>query len=256
MTVIEQLEPLHHRLLHAIHGIAESDLHRPEREGKWSIANVIAHLTDAELVTSTRIRAILAEDTPRMISYAQDSWTRIREGESVADLLEQLWFHRRANVSLLRRQPSLERKGVHGEYGTLTLSELVERHVEHIENHVAQIERIKATLGLASSSTPSNGALTAARDGRVSSPGPGVTITELWRNGVHRALRVELAAGASWPGVDHHIPGPEEVYVLSGDFIDGEHHFPPGTFVHYPAGSSHTPRSESGCALFVFYGEG
>ena len=254
--MIEKLEPLHHRLLHAIHGIADSDLHRPEREGKWSIANVIAHLTDAELVTSTRIRAIVAEENPRLLAYPQEKWVRVHDGESVAELLEQLWFHRRANVSVLRRQPSLDRAGVHLEYGPLTLRELLEKHIEHIEKHLAQIERIKRTLGLESTTTPSTASLASARDGNASSPGPGVTITELWSGGVHRALRVELAPGASWPGVDYHVPGPEEVYVLSGEFIDGDHRFAPGTFVHYPAGSSHIPRSENGCSLFVFYGEG
>ena len=248
---------LHHRLLHSIHGIAEADLYRPEREGKWSIANVIAHLADGELVTSTRIRAILAEDNPRLLSYSQDAWARVHDGEGVAELLEQLWFHRRANASRVgRNSDALERTGVHAEYGPLTLRGLIERHIAHIEHHLEQIERIKTTLGLASTSTPSIDGLAAATTGRASSPGPGVTVTELWRNGVHRALRVDFAPGASWPGLDHHIPGPEEVYVLAGDFIDGPHHFAPGTFVHYPAGSSHTPRSERGCSLFVFYGEG
>lgn len=252
------LESLHHRLLHAIHGIAESDLHRPEGEGKWSIANVIAHLTDAELVTAVRIRTILCEDAPRLVGYSQEAWVDMHDGESVAELLEQLWFHRRANASLIGRLPSesFERIGVHREYGTLTLRELVDRHVAHIEQHLAQIERIKTTHGLAATSTPSIDGLAAASSGRATSPGPGVTITELWRNGVHRALRVEFAPGAAWPGLDHHIPGPEEVYVLSGDLIDGPHHFTPGTFVHYPAASSHTPHSETGCSLFVFYAEG
>ena len=48
----------------------------------------------------------------------------------------------------------------------------------------------------------------------------------------------------------------EEVYVLSGDFDDGGSVYRTGTFLHHPAGSSHSPRSTEGCRLFVFYPEG
>jgi anti-sigma factor ChrR (cupin superfamily) len=44
--------------------------------------------------------------------------------------------------------------------------------------------------------------------------------------------------------------------VLSGDLGDGANVYPAGTFLHHPAGSSHSPRSKEGCRLFVFYPEG
>lgn len=93
------------------------------------------------------------------------------------------------------------------------------------------------------------------REGEVRTFGE-VRVYDLWSDGVKRALRVEFPAGAQWPGVDHHVPGAEEVYVVSGDFEDGDATYGPGTFLHYPAGSSHSPRSSTGCTLFVFYPEG
>jgi anti-sigma factor ChrR (cupin superfamily) len=53
-----------------------------------------------------------------------------------------------------------------------------------------------------------------------------------------------------------HFPGPEEVFVLSGEFSDGVHHYTAGSFIHHPAGSAHVPQSSTGCALFVFFPEG
>ena len=53
-----------------------------------------------------------------------------------------------------------------------------------------------------------------------------------------------------------HLPGAEEVFVVSGSFCDGRNTYPAGTFIHHPAGSSHVPQSEEGCVLFVYFPEG
>jgi anti-sigma factor ChrR (cupin superfamily) len=46
------------------------------------------------------------------------------------------------------------------------------------------------------------------------------------------------------------------VFILSGDFDDGRQRYEAGTFMHHPAGTSHSPISRGGCKLFVFYPEG
>lgn len=86
---------------------------------------------------------------------------------------------------------------------------------------------------------------------------PGVNIQVLWQgdNGATAAV-VDIAAGAKWGKDDVHAPGPEEVYVVSGTFNDGQRDYPAGTFMHAPAHSWHIPQSEEGCVLFVFYPEG
>lgn len=261
MCGMEALRAFHSRLLLAIHGISESDLERPEREGKWSIADVIAHLSDLELVYAVRIRTIVAGaggETPLPV-LAQDAWIeRVHRREPVAELLEQFWFHRRMNLAFRDRLHEEERSrtGVHPDYGRISVDEAFGRIERHDAKHLAQIERIKTTHGLVASETPELRGVVAGRELVVTSPGEGVRCRTLWQDGVKRALEVEFDAGAQWPGVDHHVPGPEEVYVLSGDFDDGAHVYRAGTFLHHPAGSSHSPRSVDGCKLFVFYPEG
>lgn len=258
---MESLRAFHSKLLLAIHGIAEADLVRPEREGKWSIADVIAHLADLEMVYAVRIRTILAGaggDAP-LPSLAQDEWVeRVHRQEPVSELLEQFWFHRRMNVTLLERlsPEGRARTGVHPQYGSMSIDDAFERIERHDAKHLAQIERIKSTHGVRASEEPYVTEVVAGRELRVTSPGPGVRCRTLWEDGVKRALEVELDAGAQWPGIDHHVPGPEEVYVVSGDFDDGANVYCAGTFLHHPAGSSHSPRSVDGCKLFVFYPEG
>jgi anti-sigma factor ChrR (cupin superfamily) len=62
--------------------------------------------------------------------------------------------------------------------------------------------------------------------------------------------------GQFWALLNIHLPGAEEVFVVSGTFCDGKNSYPAGTFIHNPAGSSHVPQSEQGCVLFVFFPEG
>jgi quercetin dioxygenase-like cupin family protein/heme-degrading monooxygenase HmoA len=94
-------------------------------------------------------------------------------------------------------------------------------------------------------------------DAKAEAPYPGVRVRRLWtgERGV-RAVLVEIDAGRRFPEVDRHDTGPEEVYVVSGVFNDGERDYPAGTFIHNPRGSSHVPQSKNGCVLFLFYPEG
>ncbi len=85
----------------------------------------------------------------------------------------------------------------------------------------------------------------------------GIRIRRLWKGEQGAsAVVVEIDPGACWGELDVHEPGPEEVFVVSGTFNDGERDYGPGTFIHNPAGSSHVPQSKTGCTLFVFFPEG
>lgn len=86
---------------------------------------------------------------------------------------------------------------------------------------------------------------------------PGITQRVLWEGLNGKRVEVfEFAAGAIYPGLDIHEPGPEQVYVISGDLSGDGNTYRTGDFVHYPAGTSHIPRSENGCVLLVNFPEG
>ncbi|HUR82274.1 MAG TPA: DinB family protein [Thermoanaerobaculia bacterium] len=256
---MNELRDFHSRLLLSIHGIAEEDLRRPEREGKWSIADVISHLGDLELIYAVRIRSMLAGTPGTLQVLPQDAWVeRVHRREPLPELLEQFWFHRRMNLDLLARlsEEELSRGGMHPDYGALTIRDAFERIRNHDAKHLRQIERIQSTLGLRSSEDMHLTGIVPGTNLGEKQIAEGIRVRTLWADGVKRALEVEIDAGAAWPELDHHVPGPEEVYVLSGELGDGKNVFPAGTFVHHPAGTSHVPQSAGGCKLFVFYPEG
>jgi anti-sigma factor ChrR (cupin superfamily) len=85
-----------------------------------------------------------------------------------------------------------------------------------------------------------------------SSPLPGVERRMLERDGeeVARATSiVRYAPDSSF--APHSHGGGEEFLVLDGVFSDEHGDFGPGSYVRNPPGSRHTPRSQTGCTIFV-----
>ncbi len=84
------------------------------------------------------------------------------------------------------------------------------------------------------------------------SPMPGVDRRMLDRIGgeVARATTIVRYAPDSNFSAHTHTGG-EEFIVLDGVFQDEHGDFPEGTYVRNPPTSSHTPRSEPGCTIFV-----
>ncbi|HAT31297.1 MAG TPA: cupin [Janthinobacterium sp.] len=84
------------------------------------------------------------------------------------------------------------------------------------------------------------------------SPMPGVQRRQLARSGGEDAQAtsvVRYEPGATFPAHVH--PRGEEIVVLDGEFADEHGVYPAGTYIKNPPGSSHAPRSDTGCTLFV-----
>lgn len=135
----------------AIAGLSPVQLRQPECPGKWSIAQVLQHLADSEVVWAWRMRLILAQDRPPLTGYDQDLWAeRLHYDESEpADALEVFGALRRANLRLLERVPpaELKRVGVHVERGEESLEHLRRLYAGHDLLHLRQIERVRRVVG-------------------------------------------------------------------------------------------------------------
>src|SRR5436190_1424865 len=57
-----------------IRGLTARQLQRPEAPNKWSIAQVLQHLADSDLVWGWRLRMVLSHDRPAITGYDQDAW--------------------------------------------------------------------------------------------------------------------------------------------------------------------------------------
>ena len=134
----------------AVEGLTLQQLRRPEAPGKWSIAQVLQHLADSDLVWGWRVRLILAQDRPAITGYDQDLWAeRLHYADAdAAQALEQLRVLRRGNLALIERATpqDLKRVGVHSERGEESVEYLCGLYAGHDLLHLRQIARIRASL--------------------------------------------------------------------------------------------------------------
>jgi hypothetical protein len=124
---------------------AGPDARTSPEPGEWSVAECIAHLTDAELVVSTRYRWIIAEQDPAIVGYDQALWVaNLRHGEDQpGDLLELFETLRRSNLALWERFGTThgDRVGLHSERGPESYDLTFRLAAGHDRIHHAQARR-------------------------------------------------------------------------------------------------------------------
>ena len=147
LDVLAQTAPV---LEEEVQGLSAKQLQEPEADGKWSVAHVLQHLADSELVWGFRLRMTLAHERPPLIGYDQDLWAsrlHYREADH-QQALRQFTLLRESNLTLLKRasRADLQRVAVHAERGEQTLEKMVRLCAGHDLVHINQVARIKATL--------------------------------------------------------------------------------------------------------------
>jgi hypothetical protein len=126
--------------------LTPEQLKTPEAPGKWSVAQVLRHLADTDVVWGWRMRLILAQDRPTITGFDQDLWAE-RLDYANADpneSLETFAVLRRDNLRLIERATpeDLKRVGVHAERGEESAGYLVRLYAGHDLLHLNQIDRI------------------------------------------------------------------------------------------------------------------
>jgi uncharacterized damage-inducible protein DinB len=113
---------------------------------KWSIAEILAHLADAELVIGYRIRLMLAANGTPLQAFDQDVWadTFRYSGRDTKTSLETFRVLRESNVALLKSVPKTlwGNYGLHQERGKETVGHTMSLIAGHDLNHLQQVEAI------------------------------------------------------------------------------------------------------------------
>jgi uncharacterized damage-inducible protein DinB len=133
-----------------VEGVARDRLRKPEMPGKWSVAQVLQHLADSDLVWAWRVRLVLSQDRPTLTGYDQDAWAeRLRyQDADPAHALEEFSAVRSANLRLLARVSAddYKRVGVHVERGDESVEHMMRLYAGHDLLHLNQIDRILRTV--------------------------------------------------------------------------------------------------------------
>jgi uncharacterized damage-inducible protein DinB len=124
----------------------KKQLRRRPGKGKWSIAEILAHLADAELVGGWRLRMILSHNGTPIQAFDQDSWasTFRYADRDPRQSLKMFRVLRANNLALLETVPRQlwKNHGMHSERGKETVTHLVNLYAGHDLNHLRQIEQI------------------------------------------------------------------------------------------------------------------
>jgi uncharacterized damage-inducible protein DinB len=140
-------------LLYAVSGLSpEHELARPG-PGAWSIAELVAHLVDADLVISDRIKRVMAEDNPTLLAFDENAWIRRLDSQSmpVEEGVNLFVAYRHWMTRILKQctEADFARAGQHSQAGRKTLADLVAGAVSHLDHHLRFLHGKRATLGVA-----------------------------------------------------------------------------------------------------------
>lgn len=145
--LIERYKQGYSSIIQEINGLTEEQLVVKPSRNSWSIREIIIHVTDAELVHIHRMKSILSENNPLLTAFDQDLWTTRLGTQHIdqtlyLDLFKSLResFH---PILLSLTEQDYLRIGTHNLAGTQTFKEVLEHTIDHVENHILQIKRVK-----------------------------------------------------------------------------------------------------------------
>lgn len=132
-------------LRRAVEGLSREQLQAFPIPGTWSIQQIVVHLLDADLVAIDRMKRIVAMDNPLLLAYDESAFMRTLHPEEqpveqvlqAYDALRTLW------AITLRKLPdeAFQRTGIHNERGKVTLAEQLKTYIDHLNHHLAFIEK-------------------------------------------------------------------------------------------------------------------
>src|SRR6516164_8967679 len=149
--LIEQYVACAPRLRQAVTGLSPEDLVARPGPGKWSILEVVVHLTDSDCISIDRMKRMLTENNPPLL-YADETAYIDRlcsHDQSLDDALTLFEVGRRQFARVLRKLPdeAFEREGTHNRRGKVKVGDMVRGYVDHVDHHLKFVDEKRARLG-------------------------------------------------------------------------------------------------------------
>jgi hypothetical protein len=138
------------RLRRLLRGLSMEQIRKRPGKGKWSIAELICHLADAEVVLAFRYRMVIAQSGSPLQAMDENQWAsglNYRKADAHRKL-ELFAIVRDDHVRMLKSLPkkALQRYGVHEERGKETVERIAQLYAGHDINHLRQIGTVRKWL--------------------------------------------------------------------------------------------------------------
>jgi DinB superfamily len=129
-----------------ITGVPDHKLRMRPAPDRWSVGEILAHLSEAEITASWRYRQMLEHDGCPLPPYGQELWARLGgyADRDPQDSMQLFRLLRQSNLEMFDRLTPDEwlRHGIHAERGEMTVRDLALQIAGHDINHVEQIKGI------------------------------------------------------------------------------------------------------------------
>lgn len=129
-----------------VSGKTRRKLTTPPAAGKWSVGQILGHLSETELLWAYRIRVILETDGVQLLGMDQDTWAKNSRYEKLDPrrALDTFRAIRAANLDLFAKLSPREvnRHGRHSQFGQITIRKIQSLMAGHDINHTRQVRAI------------------------------------------------------------------------------------------------------------------
>ena len=131
-------------------GVSEEWVRSNEGENTWSPYDVLGHLIHGERTDWISRTKIILSDSPQKQFQPFDRFAQLNTDQNrpIQELLEEFKALRAQSLNELMafqlNDDMLAKKGIHPEFGDVTLKELLSTWVVHDLGHIAQIARVMA----------------------------------------------------------------------------------------------------------------
>jgi uncharacterized damage-inducible protein DinB len=149
-ALIAEFENGHRQLRTAIAGLTPEQMKAFPVPGTWSIHQIVIHVADSDIIGADRMQRIIAMDNPILQAYDETQFTKNLHyhEQSIDDALMMMELNGRQMARVLRCLPesAFARTGNHTEAGHISLTQMLQRCVNHVPHHVKFIQQKHALL--------------------------------------------------------------------------------------------------------------
>jgi uncharacterized damage-inducible protein DinB len=126
------------------HALSPEGLKRSYAPGKWTAAQVLAHLADCEMAFGFRVRQIIAEPELAIQPFDVNRWARRYDRMGGLEAAQTFQALRAWNLSLFRLldKEALNQAATHPDRGPEKAETVIRIMAGHTLHHMAQLEKI------------------------------------------------------------------------------------------------------------------
>jgi len=132
-------------LVKAYSGLNFAELNAKQPDGSWTLHQIAIHMLDSDLIGSDRMKRIACMDNPLLCGYDETAFSNLPGSDQLnafaaCDLFQK---NRDMTATILRALPdsTFQRTGIHTESGKVSLAEMLEKYIHHLEHHLAFIAK-------------------------------------------------------------------------------------------------------------------